>query len=110
MAVNYKWVIEQMTCYPTYEEQTDVVFTVYWRVNATENGFTASNYGSQGVEYVAGSPYTPYAQLTQDQVVNWVQTAMGQKMVESILANLATNLQNQINPPVVTPPLPWPTV
>jgi len=36
-----------------------------------------------------------------------MQTALEQKEVDVINAGLATNIANQVNPPVVTPPLPW---
>ena len=107
MSVTNTWVIEQMNCYPQAEGQTDVVFTVHWRVNATDGTYFATSYGTVGVTYVAGSPYTPYVQLTQSQVVGWVQDAMGPEQVASIEAGLATNIADQVNPPVVTPPLPW---
>ena len=107
MSITNTWVIEQMTCYPTYESQTDVVFNVAWRVNATDGTYYATVYGTQGVTYVAGSPYTPYADLTQAQVVGWVQTAMGSEQVASIEANVAKQIDNLINPPAVSPPLPW---
>jgi hypothetical protein len=107
MSITTTWIVEQMSCYPTYESQTDVVFNVAWRANATDGTYNATSYGTVGVTYVAGSPYTPYAQLTQAQVVGWVQAALGQEQVDAINASLATNIANQVNPPVVTPPLPW---
>jgi len=107
MSITNTWVIGQMDCYPQSEGQTDVVFTVHWRVNATNGTYNATSYGTVGVTYVAGSPYTPYADLTQDQVVGWVQGSMGAEQVASIEAGLATNIANQVNPPVVTPKLPW---
>jgi hypothetical protein len=107
MSVTNTWVIEQMNCYPTYESQTDVVFEVFWRVNATDGTYNATSYGSIGVTYSAGSPYTPYADLTQAQVVGWVQAALGAEQVAAIEAGLAINIANQVNPPTVTPALPW---
>ena len=101
------WIVEQMSCYPQAEGQTDVVFNVAWRANATDGTYDATSYGTVGITYVAGSPYTPYDQLTQDQVVGWVQDALGQEQVDAIDAGLATSIANQVNPPIVTPPLPW---
>jgi len=101
------WIVEQMSCYPTAEGQTDVVFNVAWRANATDGTYNATSYGTVGITYVAGSPYTPYDQLTQAQVVGWVQAALGQEQVDAIDAGLATNIDNQVNPPIVTPALPW---
>ena len=107
MSATNTWVIEQMNCYPTYESQTDVVFTVHWRLNATDGTYNATAYGTVGVTYEAGTPFTPYAQLTQDEVVGWVQAALGPEQVASLEAGLATNIADQANPPVVSPPLPW---
>jgi len=107
MSITTTWVIEQMSCYPTSEGQTDVVFTVHWRANATDGTYNSTVYGTVGVTYEAGAPYTPYANLTQDQVIGWVQAAMGPEQVASTEASLATNIANQVNPPVITPALPW---
>lgn len=107
MSITNTWVIEQMNCYPTAEGQTDVVFNVAWRANATDGTYNATSYGTVGITYVAGSPYTPFADLTQAQVVGWVQDAMGLEQVATIEAGLATNIANQVNPPVVSPALPW---
>ena len=107
MSITTTWVIEQMNCYPTYESQTDVVFNVHWRVNATDGTFYATSYGTVGVTYEAGSSYTPYVDLTQAQVVGWVQAALGAERVAEIEFNLATQISNQIDPPIVTPALPW---
>ena len=107
MSITTTWIVEQMNCYPTYESETDVVFNVHWRVNATDGTYNATSYGTVGVTYVAGSPYTPYDQLTQAQVIGWVQAALGAEQVATIEANLTTNINNQVNPPIVTPALPW---
>jgi len=107
MSITTTWVVQQMNCYPTYDNQKDVVFTVHWRVNATDGTYNSTVYGTVGVTYEAGTPYTPYANLTQDQVIGWVQAAMGPEQVASTEASLATNIANQVNPPVITPALPW---
>jgi hypothetical protein len=107
MSVTNTWVVEQMNCYPQAEGQTDVVFTVHWRINATDGTYTATSYGSTNVTYKAGTPYTPYNQLTQDQVIGWVQTVLGEEEVISLEASLAANIADQAHPPIVTLPLPW---
>jgi hypothetical protein len=107
MSITTTWIVQQMNCYPTYESQTDVVFNVHWRASATDGTYNATSYGTVGVTYEAGSPYTPYADLTQSQVVGWVQAALGAEQVATIESNLATNIDDQVNPPIVTPALPW---
>ena len=98
------WDVEQMDCYPTYDNQTDVVFTVHWRCTATKDQYSATSYGTVGCTYTAGEPFTPYASLTEAQVLGWVWQTVNKDETE---AALNQNIANQINPPVVTPPLPW---
>jgi hypothetical protein len=107
MANTYTWVIEQMDCYPEADGYTDVVFTVHWRLNGTDGQYAGTVYGSVPVSYTQGEPFTPYADLTQEQVVGWVQAALGPEQVAENEANVATQIANQVTPPVVTPPLPW---
>lgn len=107
MSIVNTWVVNKMDCYPTYESQTDVVFNVHWRVNATDGTYNSTSYGTVGVTYEAGSPYAPFADLTQAQVIGWVQGSMGPEQVASIEASLAKDIADQTNPPVLTPSLPW---
>ena len=107
MAITNSWTVTQMDCYPQAEGESDVVFTVHWTLSATNGTYTGSVYGTVGVTYTAGSPYTPYDQLTEAQVVGWVLEALGAEQVASYEANVATQIENQINPPIITPPLPW---
>jgi len=107
MANAYAWVIEAMDCVPQEDGQTDVVITVHWRQNATDGTYNATVYGTVGLTYTPGSPFTPYADLTQDQVIGWVQDVLGPDQVIALEANVAAQIEAQINPPVVTPPLPW---
>ena len=107
MAITNTWTVTQMDCYPEAEGETDVVFTVHWTLSGTDGAHTGSVYGTVGVTYEAGTPYTPYADLTQDQVVGWVQAALGEEQVAAYEANVAKQIEDAINPPVATPPLPW---
>ena len=107
MAITNTWSVVQMDAYPEFDGETDVVFTVHWTLNGTDGTYAGSVYGSVGVTLDEGATFTPYASLTQAQVVGWVQDALGEEQVASYEANVAQQIENQINPPVVTPPLPW---
>ena len=104
MTVTCTWTVEQMWCYPQAEGQTDVVFNIAWRVTGTQDQYTATAYGTCTVPG-PGDPFTPYDQLTQDQVLGWVWANGVDK--DAYEASMASQIANQINPPVVTPPLPW---
>ena len=107
MAITNTWSVVQMDAYPELDGQADVVFTVHWQLNGTDGTYNGSVYGSVGVTLDEGASFTPYADLTQAQVIGWVQDALGEEQVASYEANVAQQIENQINPPVVTPPLPW---
>lgn len=109
MTITNTWTVTAMDCYPEHGGQTDVVFTVHWTLSGTDGTYSGSVYGTVVVTYTAGSPYTPYADLTQDQVIGWVQAALGAEQVAAYEANVAAQIADQVNPPVVTPPLPWST-
>lgn len=101
------WNVVQMDAYPEKDGLTDVVFTVHWNLTAVDGDYTGYVYGSVGVTLNPEAPYTPYDNLTQDQVIGWVKGALGEEQVASYEANVAAQIEQQKNPTVVTPPLPW---
>ena len=109
MAITYTWVIEQMDCYPT-SPQPDCVFNVHWRCNAADETYphaTATYCNIQTIIYDPSDPYIPYDQLTQNIVIEWVQISLGVEGVADIELQLANQISNILNPPIVSPALPW---
>ena len=107
MTITNTWGVVQMDAYPEYEGNADVVFTVHWTLNATDGEHAGSVYGSVGLTLDPEATYVPYADLTEAQVIGWVQDALGEEQVAMYEANLVTQINNKINPPVITPHLPW---
>lgn len=107
MAITNTWSVVQMDAYPEYEGNADVVFTVHWTLNGTEDEYAGSVYGSAGLTLDPEATYVPYADLTEAQVIDWVKDALGEEAVTGYEANVAQQIADQINPPVVTPQLPW---
>jgi hypothetical protein len=101
------WKIEQLNCKPSFDGKTNVVENIHWRLNGIDGDYATSVYGSQGVTYEAGSPFTDYNSLTEEVVVAWLKDALGAEQV----ANYETSVNNQLealkNPTVVTPLLPF---
>lgn len=98
------WIIEWMQCKPTEGSYTDVVINAGWRCNGQDGIYAATSYGSCSFPAPTDN-FTPYPDLTQDQVLNWCW----QNGVDKTAAELSVQQQidNQINPPVISPPLPW---
>lgn len=105
------WNINQLDCYPTEDGEVDVVFTAHWSLSAEEvdgdKTYTGYVYGSVGITHDAEAQFIPYNELTKEVVVGWVKAAMGAEQVAAYEANVAKQIADQKNPPVVTPPLPW---
>ena len=77
------------------------VTTVHYNVTKVDGEFSASTYGT--VSFEAGTPTTPYASLTEAQVIAWVKDKLD---VEAIEASLAAQIAAQKNPTTATG-VPW---
>jgi hypothetical protein len=64
-------------------------------INGTDGTYAGSVYGSVGVTLDPDAPFTPYASLTQAQVVGWVQDALGEEQVAAYEANVAQQISDQ---------------
>ena len=98
------WIIESLLVRKVEGSNTDVVITADWRCNGSQESFSGTCYGSCSFAPPTGS-FTPYPDLTQDQVLGWCfANGVDQTAIE---ANVSLQIANQINPPVVSLPLPW---
>jgi hypothetical protein len=102
--ISIVWIIERLLVKPTEGDKTDVVITADWRCNGTQDQYSGTCYGSASFAPPTGS-FTPYEDLTQDQVLGWCfANGVDQAAIE---ANVSAQINDQINPPVIAPPLPW---
>jgi hypothetical protein len=98
------WIIERLLTKPVEGSYTDVVITADWRCNGSQESYSGTCYGSCSFAPPTGS-FTPYPDLTQDQVLGWCYAnGVDQAAIE---ANVTAQIENQINPPIIAPPLPW---
>jgi hypothetical protein len=105
--INYTWIAERLDAYPEKDGFNDVVFVVFWRCNAVDGDKVATLAGKQAVTLDPDGAFTPYADLQQWQVLNWVKDALTPKGVADIENNLAGMIATQIKPPASSPALPW---
>jgi len=104
MTTQITWIVEALDCKPTEGDLTDVVITAHWRCNGMFADTYGTVYGTCGFSQ-PGEPFTPYADLTQEQVLGWCWASGVDKAATE--ANIDQQIKDQIAPPVVTPPLPW---
>ena len=98
--------ITAMYTLPQVEGETDVVVTAMWTVTGVDGTYTANIGGSSQFTLSPDSPsFTPYADLTETQVIGWIP--------ESQITSAQQCVQGQIDS-MITPPvspssqaLPW---
>jgi hypothetical protein len=102
--ITISWIIERLLVKPTEGSYTDVVITADWRCNGSQGQYSGTCYGSTSFAPPSGS-FTPYPDLTEAQVLGWCYAnGVDQAAIE---ANVTQQINDQINPPVIAPPLPW---
>ena len=102
--ITLSWIIERLLVRKVEGTYTDVVVTADWRCNGSQDQYSGTCYGSASFAPPTGS-FTPYPDLTQDQVLGWCFANGVDKT--AIEANVTQQINDQINPPVIAPPLPW---
>ena len=104
------WSIDELQVKAQEGQYTDVVVIATWRCMATHETANpllplVSNAMGQCRFSAPSGSFTPYADLTQDQVLTWCWDNGVDK--DGTEAKVAAQLDLLVNPPLVTPPLPW---
>lgn len=92
------WTITQTD----YETATGFITTAHWTATAVDGDYSASVYST--CSWQAGTPVVPYADVTQESVLQWCwQSGVDKEATE---ASLAAQIEAQKNP-VVSTGTPW---
>jgi hypothetical protein len=102
------WYINQLDCVPQDGDLTDFVVVAHWNRLAEETikekEYIASVYGAQSFSKDDVTNFIPYEDLTYDIVCGWLDNSID---TEALDLNLDQQIENQVNPPVITLPLPF---
>lgn len=103
--ITYTWNFPAFDCRVNEDGMQDVVTTVHWRYNGTnEDGISAEIYGAQAVGTPTPDAFTPYPDLSEEQVIGWMEETLD---VEAMDLNIAEQIELIINPVYVTLPPPF---
>ena len=96
----YNWTISAVECKVKEGDLTDVIFVAHWRFNAeNEDGVTSEVYGAQSLESPNPEDFTPFDDITTEQVIGWLEASMD---VDAMKLNLDNQINLLVNPEVVT--------
>ena len=110
MSINYTWDVSTVDTYPTKDSKSDVIYTVHWRLTATDdtnkdsdgNFWSSYNYGSQILDTSDLSSFKAFASVTASDVQGWVEAAMGADEVTKMKTSLDGQIAKMITPNSVT--------
>jgi hypothetical protein len=96
----FTWKISQLE----RETQDGFVYTAHYTVDAKDDTYSAGAYGSIGFE--RPDDLVPFADLTEDLVVEWVKAALTEEKVVDVEAALQSQIDEQ-RAPSKAAGLPW---
>ena len=106
--INYNWNFNPLEAYPTSSGEDNVVFLVHWQLYGSTGSYQSSVIGTQTIQtYETSSTFIPFNELTYDTVYNWMTASMGTASMQAYEANVAQQIENQINPPILVEQAPW---
>ncbi len=93
----------------THANRADTVVQVRYTITATDGTHTAAMHGTAQLTPSDGGEFTPFEQLTQEQVLAWVQAAVRPQDLNHYKLGLTRRLEMMANPPPkpVIKPAPW---
>jgi hypothetical protein len=101
--MNITWKISQLERNVSHSG----VIRAHWRAEATDGEFTASVYGDVSFDPDPESEtFVPFEELTESLVVDWVKQQLGSERVAELEQVLATDIDHQKSPRVVSG-TPW---
>jgi hypothetical protein len=104
MATVYTWNVNTMDTAPSEDGLSDVVKVIHWRLSAYDGTHTADTYSTLSLEAANSESFTAFADLTEAQVISWVESKLD---VDALKAGLDAQLERLANPPIVVKQGPW---
>lgn len=83
------------------------ITTAHWTVSKIDEDVTVSSYGAQGFQPdPQAQGFTAFPQVTEAQVIQWVQSAIGTEGIAALEASLDAQIA-QIKTPATASGMPW---
>ena len=106
--ITYNWTVTQLMTETVGTEQDYVVIALY-DVIGTDSIYTSEFSDMAQFSTTQVGEFIPYDELTNDIVIGWIKTTLGENGIISIESCINGQIESQINPPVVpvNTALPW---
>lgn len=108
MDINYSFKVTNIYCYPTYQSVENLVFTILWDYTGSDGTNSSNILGSTNIPYDPAAEYTPYENLTEQEVINWIEQFTEPSVLEDARVLISSRIQEASQPPtIINPKLPW---
>ena len=106
--INYNWTFPAFDCRVNENGLQKVVTTVHWRYRGIdEDGITAETYGAQSIGEPNPDAFTPYPEISEEQVVGWMEANLDMTAIQE---NITSQINLLKNPVAETLSAPWQTM
>jgi hypothetical protein len=104
-SITSHWNIVALDTIPSLDNLTNVISVIHCeKLAVSDDGFNARWYGTVSVEAPHPASFTPYEEVTEQMVIDWVSESPSTVGVDD---NLVAQIDGQRTPAIVTLPLPW---
>lgn len=109
MSYNHLWKITRLDTRINYANTENVVYQVHFSCSTTKEGSEKQviQHNAFTLDYANSISYTPFSELTEPQVLQWVYDILTPEGIISIQISGEQQLEEFINPTTTTPSLPW---
>ena len=105
--ITYSWKITALNSYPQYQGEQNVVFGVLATYTGTDGTYSSNIEIAQALVLNNSESFTPYADLTENQVLDWLLSALTPQQIDQMQAKIAAQIIADNQPPFEQLPLPW---
>jgi hypothetical protein len=106
MNITYTWKISGMKMAPALDGLTDVITNIQFEYKGTdaESGYSSSFMGAIPIGQPNPDSFTPLADLTEDEVIEWVKSVYDMTHPNEVILK---EIQNKITPKDKEAPMSW---
>tara|TARA_R110000796_G_scaffold51861_1_gene122343 strand:+ start:180 stop:572 length:393 start_codon:yes stop_codon:yes gene_type:complete len=107
MAITYTWSVDSMSVMQT--PNPDYVVIARWTCAGTDGVNEDESAGHCRFESQQEPNFIPYADLTEEIVMGWINEQLGATGIANVENNISDRIEFIVNPPVqpVIEPVPW---
>ena len=105
--ITYSWILGPFECRTNQQGLEKAIHAIHWRYKGIdEDGVSSEVYGIQELDTPNPDNFTPFLELTREQVEGWIESKLDMDYFKTRIADAISLIKN---PVTQTLPAPWNT-